>query len=437
MLVDQRRTKLIPNRTVASAIISSHEAAAARPCRPPRSRRRRPSGSGSRSASVRPVTRNAHTTAERDEARLLAPEDGEPADRRPERLVDRIDVGGHRSAAYNGRGWRAAPLSRPPGHQALPISVTRKTAAFKPLPLSIPTDGTRPFLSRRGPWSATAERVDVRRSRHARMPFARCLAPGGTSRRPPRAPITDSGAMSWRLPGSWNFRRRRPRSGSTRQATSGTPPQRQRQQHRASGRCPSRCQARGRARRVGLLRASSTRVRGRGAWHREGRRAASLRFDQRPRRGVPEVAWQPGTSPRRRPRSGIHAPGNLRDTAPTAASTPIMPRAMSLPVPGTSTCAGTPAAARLARRGCGAWHREGHRAGGRPRPITIAARCPGGCLAPGTSRRDWLRHFVTWRVPGTGRDIASTAVHVRSRSRRDVPEVAWRLERHAGPRRPS
>jgi hypothetical protein len=36
-------------------------------------------------------------------------------------------------------------------------------------------------------------------------------------------------------------------------------------------------------------------------------------------------------------------------------------------------------------------------------------------------------------VPGTGRDIAPPAIHACSPSRRDVPEVAWRLDLPAEP----
>ena len=133
MLVDQRRTKLSPNRTVASTMIM-------------------PTSLGTLSgwsatiassitdwisfvmASVRPVIRNAQLTPSTTN-----------------RVCSRHSTERRRTVGQNGwsggstswcTGWQRTgggdggrlPSAARRGHQPLPMSVTRKAAAFKPLP---------------------------------------------------------------------------------------------------------------------------------------------------------------------------------------------------------------------------------------------------------------------------------------------------------------
>ena len=133
MLVAQRRTTLIANRIVASPTISATSR-----------------GSASMSsatiassttfwirpaiASVRPVTRNAHRTASATKR---------PCSRQSRESLRTVGQngwsGGSTSGATppqrtsGGDGGRLPSAARR-GHQPLPISVTRKTAACKPLP---------------------------------------------------------------------------------------------------------------------------------------------------------------------------------------------------------------------------------------------------------------------------------------------------------------
>src|SRR5262249_52327617 len=93
-------------------------------------------------------------------------------------------------------------------------------------------------------------------------------------------------------------------------------------------------------------------------------------------------------------------------------------------VPGTQ--AGSHQHLTVTRRACpgGAWHPEGHRG------MRVGAAARFGamswmCQEPGRTRR-------VRAVPGTGRDIAPPALRVRAPFRRDVPEVAWRLELDLG-----
>ena len=119
---------------------------------------------------------------ERDEASLLAPEHGELPYRRPERLVGRIDVGGHAPAAYKRRGWRAAPLSRPPRSPALAhLGDPEDSGVQAVAPFPSPPTG-RPVLIMPGPWRATAKRVALCRETRTETVYAAFRARDTSSR---------------------------------------------------------------------------------------------------------------------------------------------------------------------------------------------------------------------------------------------------------------